>query len=174
MFKSELGDRDLWFDGTTVVSPDKIIEYILSTGSSNVAVTHLSDEIKHYNRNSADKINVKEDLNFDLFPPVWTIPDHYKYLHIDNYLLDLVNKIPEDDLYEKRLERLAVEIALFKEHQLDNILKCLIYVIDEFRRRNEVWGVGRGSSCSSYILYLIGLHSVDPVLYDIEITDFLK
>jgi DNA polymerase III alpha subunit len=50
----------------------------------------------------------------------------------------------------------------------------LIYVIDVMTEKNVVWGVGRGSSCSSYLLYLLGLHEVDPVKYEIEISDFLR
>jgi len=49
----------------------------------------------------------------------------------------------------------------------------LIYVVDVLNEKNVVWGVGRGSSCSSYLFYLLGLHEVDSVRYDVEITDFL-
>jgi DNA polymerase III alpha subunit len=40
--------------------------------------------------------------------------------------------------------------------------------------KNIVWGVGRGSSCSSYLLYLLGLHEVDVVKYDVDISDFIR
>ena len=36
-----------------------------------------------------------------------------------------------------------------------------------------VWGVGRGSSVSSYILYLLGVHKVNSIKYGLNITDFL-
>jgi len=50
----------------------------------------------------------------------------------------------------------------------------LIYVLDVMREKKVIWGVGRGSSCSSYLLYLLGLHEVDPVKYDVEFTDFIR
>ncbi len=42
-------------------------------------------------------------------------------------------------------------------------------------RDNEViWGVGRGSSVASYVLYLIGIHKVDSMYYDLPINEFLR
>jgi DNA polymerase III alpha subunit len=63
---------------------------------------------------------------------------------------------------------------LFKELELGDVLRCLIYVVDTMKAKRVTWGVGRGSSCSSYLLYLLDLHSVDAVKYDIDITDFIK
>ena len=53
-------------------------------------------------------------------------------------------------------------------------LGFLIYLIDLMRTNNIVWGVGRGSSVSSYILYLIGVHKVNSILYKLDINDFLR
>jgi DNA polymerase III alpha subunit len=50
----------------------------------------------------------------------------------------------------------------------------LIYIIDTMRKNNIVWGVGRGSSVASYILYLLGVHKVDSVKYNLHIEEFLK
>lgn len=108
------------------------------------------------------------------FPPDWNLPEKYKYLDIDEYLVKLVDKVEADELYEERIKRLGHEIWLFKELKLTEILRALIYVIDVFEQKNVVWGVGRGSSCSSYLLYLMGLHEVDSVLYGIDITDFIR
>ena len=55
-----------------------------------------------------------------------------------------------------------------------NVLKFLVYLIDIMRSNNIVWGVGRGSSVSSYVLYLLGVHKVDSIKYGLDITDFLK
>ena len=42
------------------------------------------------------------------------------------------------------------------------------------RKNNIVWGVGRGSSVSSYVLFLMGVHKVDSMKYNLDIKDFLK
>jgi DNA polymerase III alpha subunit len=42
------------------------------------------------------------------------------------------------------------------------------------RANNIVWGVGRGSSVASYVLFLIGIHKVDSLYYDLPIEEFLR
>lgn len=167
-------DRLLWADGTISVNPEKVAEYIFKIGDpSRIATLELTQEVKDYNRVADVPINVKTECLINS-PPSWVLPEHYKYLDLDEYLLGLIERVEKDSLYEKRIQRLSEEIYLFKSKNLDDVLKALIYVIDVLKEQNVVWGVGRGSSCSSYLLYLIGLHEVDPVAYDIDITDFLK
>jgi DNA polymerase III alpha subunit len=55
-----------------------------------------------------------------------------------------------------------------------DVLKAMKYMVDVLKSNNVVWGVGRGSSVSSYCLYLIGIHKIDSVKYDLPITDFFK
>jgi len=67
-----------------------------------------------------------------------------------------------------------MELAEYKARNLFPVLQLLIYIIDTMRKNNLVWGVGRGSSVSSYLLYLIGVHKVDSVKYNLNIKEFLK
>jgi len=170
----DLGDRLLWPDGVSTVTPEKLSDYIVKVGASKLAVTELTPEIEQFNQTSDAQIGVKTDVDPTLFPPAWTLPERYKYLDLESYLVGLADKIERDELYEKRLQRLSEEIELFDKLGLDQVLRALIYVLDMLREKGQVWGVGRGSSCSSYLLYLIGLHDVDPVKYGIEVTDFLR
>jgi DNA polymerase III alpha subunit len=48
------------------------------------------------------------------------------------------------------------------------------YIVDTLRKNQIVWGVGRGSSVASYALYLIGVHKIDSVKYDLPIGEFFK
>ena len=48
------------------------------------------------------------------------------------------------------------------------------YLVDTLRKNNIIWGVGRGSSVASYVLYLLGVHRIDSLYYDLDITEFLK
>jgi DNA polymerase III alpha subunit len=75
---------------------------------------------------------------------------------------------------EKRIKRVETELKEYERRNLFDILRVLIFVIDEFKKQNIVWGVGRGSSCASYILFLIEVHSVDPVKYSIPLAEFFK
>lgn len=172
--KTELFDRTVWYDGIVEVGPEKVQDLLLSGVSQNqIAVTELNEEIAKFNRFTSQKIGIKETLGPMKYE--WLIPEKYQTLDINKYVVEILSaRIQKDVLFEKRLIRLAEELELFIKYGLENVFRTLIYVVDEMRRTNSVWGVGRGSSCSSYILYLIGLHSVDAVKYDIPITDFLK
>lgn len=169
----------LWLDGHISADPGEAIDYIFKLSGrkeslKKLHVTYMTPEIEEYNSVSDQKLTVKTECE-QIFPPSWNLPAQYKYkLNLDEYLIGLVERIEKDELYEKRVERLSTEIWMFKQLQLDEVLRMLIYVIDTMREKNVVWGVGRGSSCSSYLLYLLGLHEVDPVFYDIEITDFIR
>ena len=96
----------------------------------------------------------------------WFIPDEYKLLDIEKYL---VEQCPEQNYI-----RLAEELALFEQNNMIPVLKTMKYVVDTLRKNNIVWGVGRGSSVSSYVLYLIGIHKIDSVKYALPIDEFFK
>ena len=96
----------------------------------------------------------------------WFIPDEYKLLDIEKYL---VEQCPEQNY-----TRLAEELALFEQNNMIPVLKTMKYVVDTLRKNNIVWGVGRGSSVSSYVLFLIGIHKIDSVKYDLPIDEFFK
>ncbi len=63
---------------------------------------------------------------------------------------------------------------MFEERELIPLLQYLIFIVDHMRDENIVWGVGRGSSVASYCLYLLGVHKVDSIKYDLPIEEFLK
>ena len=63
---------------------------------------------------------------------------------------------------------------MFAERGMDNVLRFMVYLVDNMRKNNIVWGVGRGSSVSSYVLYLIGVHKVDSIKFKLDIKEFLR
>lgn len=96
----------------------------------------------------------------------WFIPESYKNLDIEQWLID---RCPNDNL-----ERLQQELDLFQKNNMTSVLKTMKYLVDVFRENNIVWGVGRGSSVASYALFLIGVHKIDSVKYNLPITEFFK
>ena len=42
------------------------------------------------------------------------------------------------------------------------------------KQNNLIWGVGRGSSVASYVLYLLGVHRIDSLHYNLDIAEFLR
>ncbi len=97
----------------------------------------------------------------------WLFPDEYKKIDVLEWLLQKCNT-------ELQKERVRYEFKLYQKHDLIVLLQFFIYLIDYMRENKFLWGVGRGSSLASYILYLIGTHRVDSLKYNLDINDFLR
>jgi DNA polymerase III alpha subunit len=54
------------------------------------------------------------------------------------------------------------------------VLRQLLYMIDRWRESSVVWGVGRGSSVSSFVLYLIGINRINPRRFGLDASEFFK
>lgn len=96
----------------------------------------------------------------------WHMPEEYKNLDIAKWVIEQCNT-------EQELERVKHELLLFLERDLFALLQYLKYLVDTLRQHDIVWGVGRGSSVASYVLYLIGVHKINSIQYQLDITDFL-
>ena len=96
----------------------------------------------------------------------WLIPDEYKELDVKSFILD---KTPEH-----AIARVNEELDLYDKYNLIDVLNTCVYIVDIFRKNNIVWGVGRGSSVASYVLYVIGIHCIDSIKYDLDINEFLR
>jgi DNA polymerase III alpha subunit len=97
----------------------------------------------------------------------WFMPQSYLELDIAEYLLGLCDT-PE------QLQRIGKELLLFQERDMFDLLRYLKYLVDVMRKNNVIWGVGRGSSVSSYALFLLGVHRVDSLFYDLDVREFIR
>ena len=169
---SELKNYKLFFDGDIELPSKNVVDFIMNSGSlpAGVYVDEFTEDVKEFNRYSLNKLKQKTSLNN--ISTAWTIPEEYQKMDV----LSRINSIDvaNDDMYIKRIKRRDHEYSLFVKYGLEDILKVVFFIVDTFRKENIVWGTGRGSSCSSYLFYLIGLHSVDVVRYEIPISDFFK
>jgi hypothetical protein len=97
----------------------------------------------------------------------WHMPDEYKHMDIAEYILSLCDS-------DVKLQRCGKELLLFQERNLFDLLRYLKYLVDTLRSNNMIWGVGRGSSVASYVLYLLGVHRIDSIFYDLDAREFLR
>ena len=97
----------------------------------------------------------------------WHMPQKYYQINVLEWLLD---KCQNED--EKT--RVQTEYKLFEKKEFIKVLQFLMYFVDTLRENNVVWGVGRGSSVASFCLFLIGVHKINPLLYNLDITEFLR
>jgi hypothetical protein len=97
----------------------------------------------------------------------WHMPDEYRHMDIAEYVLSLCDS-------DAQLQRCGQELLLFQERNLFDLLRYLKYLVDTLKSNNMIWGVGRGSSVASYVLYLLGVHRIDSMFYDLDAREFLR
>jgi len=97
----------------------------------------------------------------------WFMPDEYRELDIAQHVLDLCHT-------SEQLQRVGQELLLYQDRGLFDLLRYLKYLVDVMRANRIIWGVGRGSSVSSYVLFLLGVHRIDSLFYDLDIREFLR
>jgi hypothetical protein len=97
----------------------------------------------------------------------WHMPNEYKALDIAQHVLNLCTN-------EAELQRCGAELLLYQERDLFNLLRYLKYLVDTMIANNIIWGVGRGSSVASFVLYKLGVHRIDSLFYNLDVEEFLR
>jgi DNA polymerase III alpha subunit len=97
----------------------------------------------------------------------WKMPQEYKDIDIAEHVLGLCKTDAE-------LQRVGEELLLYQERDLFNLLRYLHYLVDILKENRVIWGVGRGSSVASYVLYLLGVHRINSMFYDLDPQEFLR
>ena len=115
------------------------------------------------------QLDIEEIVSKIEYSKEFNIPQFYKELDVEEHIKSLGSVADA-----RRKARVEEELGLFKARNLFPVLQLLIYIVDTMRKHNLVWGVGRGSSVASYCLYLIGVHKIDSVKYNLDIKEFLK
>jgi DNA polymerase III alpha subunit len=137
-----------------LVDSDITISDIIELDSAPTLIKHIPPLV------SAEQFDTESQDN-------WYMPNEYQTMDIAQWVL---SQCKED--YE--LQRVGEELILYQEKDLFPLLCYCKYLVDTMRKHNIVWGVGRGSSVSSYVLYLIGIHRINSLHYDLSIDEFLK
>lgn len=161
----------LWIDGSRSVKPEYINQFV---GEKNIYVTEINEEIAQYNELTDTPLLVKEHAVFDESWLTWNIPQSYQDIDIKTFIYDkfvkfAINNNVNEELYMKRIN---TELKLVTKYNLHGLFKTAIYIVDTFNAHQIVWGVGRGSSVSCFLLYLIGIHDIDSIKYELDYKDF--
>jgi DNA polymerase III alpha subunit len=88
--------------------------------------------------------------------------------------MDIAKYVLDKCTSEAELQRAGEELIKFQERDMFILLKYLKYLVDTMRKNNIVWGVGRGSSVASFVLFLLEIHRINSLYYDLSIDEFLK
>lgn len=151
---------------TETNSEQQLIEGVIKHGPAILEHCLSSDDLSKY----LNRIQ-QERLDYPI-PPTeihqknWFIPNEYC-----PDLVAMLYDMCETDIQRQRVDQ---ELELFIKNNMYEVLHVMKYIVDTLRKNNIVWGVGRGSSVASYVLYLIGVHKVDSIKYNLPIEEFFK
>lgn len=165
--------------GQAILNSDNLRELLLQGKNISHLNVVFDDEIKLHQKYQSELLNEtitflgapEEVLSFDEFhsqcADQWIFPVIYQQIDVLAWLLDKCKT-------QQEIDRVHQEYKMYEERELIMLLRLFIFLIDYMRKNKFIWGVGRGSSVSSYILYLIGVHKVDSIKYGLDIKDYLK
>lgn len=166
--------------GAVFVEPDDLFEQLYSGKIKSLKNLYLD-------KNTVVQFNQALDLNRDNLVPLqewkdleetleffdeanqctWFMPQEYQKFPIHQWLIDKCTT-------EEERARVDEELLLFIQYGMFDLLFYLKYLVDTMRENKIVWGVGRGSSVASYVLFLIGVHKINSIKYNLDIKEFLK
>jgi DNA polymerase III alpha subunit len=164
--------------GQTYTTSSELCDLLYKNPTLDISRFQVEDSLE-YNRSVAelhaelDLLDSYHSINqtveeFDrVLQTNWRMPVEYRELDIAEYVLSLCKE-------EHELQRVGQELLLYQERNLFDLLRYLKYLVDTLRKNNVVWGVGRGSSVASYVLFLLGVHKIDSLYYNLDIDEFLK
>lgn len=172
--KTEFVNYAIKHDGIYQLHAELVPEFLmLGVPVSRISVYEKNNDIEIFNKLADDQITAATDdapeINLN-----WKIPEPFSSLDLHSFLIDKF--LEKQNEFEHNLDtaalRLQQELEQIEKRNLTNLFRTIVYVIDTFIKKDIPWGVGRGSSCASFILYLIGLNLVNPLEYDIPLEEF--
>lgn len=164
--------------GNAIITVGQAIEVMLRGQRLDGCIIDENQEVELFNLNSrlmdcGETVQTPPSGHIDAaeyhknLSSTWYMPDKYKNTNVEDKLLELVHT-------DEERARISHEMTLYRQKGLEPLLQLVMYLVDTMRQNKIVWGVGRGSSVSSFVLYVIGLNRINPMIYDLKVEEFLK
>jgi DNA polymerase III alpha subunit len=162
--------------GQLIYNQNDLCELFLQDPTRTITNTLVDSPIEFNGFLSLENLpNLKQYKNLDIsleeFDRInqsnWNMPKEYCDFDIAKWVLNQCKN-------EAELQRAGDELIKFQERKMFVLLQYLKYLVDTMRKNNVVWGVGRGSSVASFVLFLIGIHRINSLYYQLDIGEFLK
>jgi len=164
--------------GRPKLTPQHIVQKLYQTPDFDYSHCHLvqatqyNQAVKEFDINLPELQEFQESLltqeQFDHdCQKRWRMPEEYRQLDIAQWLITQCKS-------DQELDRVCQELVIYHRLDLLDMLRYLKYLVDTLHDHNIVWGVGRGSSVASHVLYLIGIHRINSMKYQLDINEFLK
>lgn len=171
----------IYFNGTVeTLDPNETHTLLLLGLTPNqISTSKITEDINQHNllvEDSCEKIclSPNADSVFASVTPVkYQIPIEYLSIDLNAYVMQCYrNTLQGESESQIAIARINTELNEISKRGIEDLFKAIIFIVDRFQETNTVFGVGRGSSCACYVLFLIGLNLVDPLKYDIPIDEF--
>lgn len=165
--------------GRVSITDQEAFEALYSGKLTSLESVIIDGGLEKFNsarQTNADKIpnlNLPENLE-DISVELFDQSNQCSWFMPNDYCSNLVEMLYGMCTTDEQKDRVTKELELFIQHGMFDLLFYLKYLVDTMRENNIVWGVGRGSSVASYVLYLIGVHKIDSIKYELDIHEFLK
>jgi len=115
-----------------------------------------------------DQLNSISIEDFDqALQSEWFMPPEYQDFDVEKWCLDRCTT-------DEQKNRVNAELDAFEERGMIPLLQWTKHFVDTCNENGIVWGVGRGSSVASFVLYLLGVHQIDSVKYNLDWQEFLR
>lgn len=162
-----------------IITENDIINLLYTNPQIDLSKFYVDDPVKH---NNAIDMNYSELSKLSVLPNIdltveswhkenqnnWFMPAEYKNLDIAAWVLNECNG------NETELQRCGQELLEYAARDLLPLLQYLKFLVDTMKANNIVWGVGRGSSTASFVLYKIGVHRINSIEYQLPLEEFFK
>lgn len=158
-------------DGGVLLNVNAAVEALNSGASIKDIYLLENDEIERFN-NNAKLFGLDQNIELNIIDHNerqnnWNYPSLYDGINLEEYFL---SKCQTDE----QKNRVLFELDLYNKRKMNNLLRWTIYFMDEVYKNDLFIGVGRGSSVSSYCLFLIGIHLIDSLKYELDPIEFFK
>lgn len=120
-------------------------------------------EIEFAKLESYSSINEFDTIN----QTQWFMPAEYFNFNVTEYCINRCKT-------EIEKQRVIEELEEYTKRGMTKLLQWLKYFVDTCKANDIVWGVGRGSSVSSFVLYILEVHRIDSIKYNLDWHDFLR
>lgn len=163
-----LKDRYLLRSGRSLISDERAAELIaFEDGIPDHYCLEARPNTKVYERYMGKSFSISE------FEDEIEIPQSKEMMSdLVNRLVDILADSPR---YKPEYDnRIMKEIEFFEKTNNVEFLLEIRQMIENFKRDKVVWGVGRGSSCASLVLFLLEVHDINPYHYDIPFNELSK
>jgi len=171
----DLGNRIIHGDGTVVCKQDAMIEMLYSGKDlDGVFCSDPRDQIewdrasKTCDTGTIGPVHANGPMHADIdWFKHWLTPEPWASIDLGSWCMERCNSDAERS-------RVEMEISAFERRNMLPAMRHLVYCVDTWRKHGIFWGVGRGSSVSSFVLYLIGINRINPMDFGLEMAEWLK